>query len=344
MFVPDLKYTLAAVTVISLVTSCAGGSSTTPLTSQQNQSYIQKLTTACRCLYVTDTGNASVTVYAEGATGNALPVETIGGSYTGLNFPIDVAVDAAGSIYVVNHYGNSVTVYRAGASGNVSPVQTIGGSATGLYFPYGLALSPSNGNIYVGNVYNGRRLGGTVTSYPPSSTGDVAPTSVIKGKRTDFNVPAGLVFAATGKLYVPNRDGYSVTVYRAGATGDAPPIKGISGSYTGLDGSTQVALDGTQKIYVANELINSITLSAARANGNVAPIRTITGSRTGLDNPDGIAIDSSGNIYVANGYCCTGERGTITVYSPHANGNAKPINTLSGTNTGLYAPAGIAIR
>jgi hypothetical protein len=46
------------------------------------------------CLYVTNTyPNNSVTVYASGATGNASPIRTIIGSNTGLNNPVDIAVN-----------------------------------------------------------------------------------------------------------------------------------------------------------------------------------------------------------------------------------------------------------
>ena len=103
MFLPHLRHLLAAATLTSLLIGCASGSSTTPLGSQQNQSNVKKLTTRCPCLYVADIDNASVTVYAEGATGNATPIQTIRGSYTGLSGPTDVAVDASRDIYVTNH-------------------------------------------------------------------------------------------------------------------------------------------------------------------------------------------------------------------------------------------------
>ena len=295
-----MKYTLAAATVMSLLTSCAGGSSTTPLASQQNQSHVQRLTTACPCLYVADTGNESVTVYAEGATGDATPIQTIRGSDTGLSNPIDVAVDASRDIYVANEGNSSVTVYSAGATGNVAPIQTIGGSMTGLYYPPGIALNPLNGNIYVANLGTSRRVHGTVTIYPPGSSGNIPPIGIIKGERTGLDNPGELLLGGSGKTYVPNTTADSVTVYRAGATRGVPPIQTISGSYTGLDGPGQIALDSTAKIYVVNLYGNSVTVYTPRANGNVAPIRTIEGHKTQLSDPSGIALDASGNIYVAN--------------------------------------------
>lgn len=159
MIVHSLKYMLAAVTAISLLSSCAGSSTpTTPPGFQQNQSRPGKRATSpCPCLYVANLTNRdgySVTVYAEGATGDATPIQDISGSNTGLDFPNDVAVDASGNIYVANGgnaYSNSVTVYAAGATGNVAPIQDISGSMTGLVYPSGLALNPLNGDIYVAN-------------------------------------------------------------------------------------------------------------------------------------------------------------------------------------------------
>ena len=58
MIVRSLKYMLAAVTAISLLSSCAGSSTpTTPPGFQQNQSHPGKRATSpCPCLYVADIG------------------------------------------------------------------------------------------------------------------------------------------------------------------------------------------------------------------------------------------------------------------------------------------------
>ena len=223
MFVPHLRHVLAAVTLISLLASCAGGSSTTPLASRQNQSHVQRLTTACPCLYVADIGNASVTVYAEGATGDATPIQTISGSYTGLAYPIDVAVDASRDIYVANNRDSTATVYSAGATGDVAPIQTIAGSMTAVFDPYGIALNPLNGNIYVANSSNGRN-GGTVTIYPPGSNGNISPIGIIKGKRAGLDNPGEVLLGGTGKIYVPNFFGSSkFSRFRDGLPGGCDP-------------------------------------------------------------------------------------------------------------------------
>jgi len=57
--------------------------------------------------------------------------------------------------------------------------------------------------------------------------------------------------------------------------------------------------------------------------------------------PSGIALDGAGNIYVVNtNYNFSG--GSITVFAAGASGNATPTATITGGNTGLGAPIGIA--
>ncbi|HEY1988031.1 MAG TPA: hypothetical protein VGG43_01065 [Acidimicrobiales bacterium] len=76
----------------------------------------------------------SVTEYAQGANGNAVPVATISGPHTGLNDPQDAALDSAGNLYVTNsggaNSGQSVTEYAARSSGDAVPVATISGDHT----------------------------------------------------------------------------------------------------------------------------------------------------------------------------------------------------------------------
>ena len=91
---------------------------------------------------------------------------------------------------------------------------------------------------------------------------------------------------------------------------------------------------------------NNILVFPANPSGtlNEAPLATITGSNTGLNNPAGIAVDASGMIYVTNTYDRT--FGSITVYAANPSGtlNEAPLATITGSNTGLYFPTGIAVH
>lgn len=103
---------------------------------------------------------------------------------------------------------------------------------------------------------------------------------------------------------------------------------------------------GCPCIYVTNPVYasQSITVYPTSATGNVAPIRAISGGMTLLKAPYGIAVDAAGDIYVAD-YLGTGSTsGAVEVYAPGSNGNVAPFEYISGSATGLSAPAGVAIN
>jgi hypothetical protein len=81
----------------------------------------------------------SITVYANGASGNVSPIATISGPATQLSNPYGIAINPDGNIYVVNACNASITVYASGSNGNVAPIAVISGSNTGLDAPGGTA-------------------------------------------------------------------------------------------------------------------------------------------------------------------------------------------------------------
>jgi sugar lactone lactonase YvrE len=139
-----------------------------------------------------------------------------------------------------------------------------------------------------------------------------------------------------------------VETFPLAATGNVAPTTNISGEIDEtyiFDDAHRTAIDSSGNIYVTDLGANSVDIFAAGATGNVAPTKTISGTNTGLCRPSGIALDSTGKIYVSNQYSeeetCTGY--TITVYAAGATGNATPIQTISGANTGLDEPNGLAL-
>ncbi len=82
----------------------------------------------------------------------------------------------------------------------------------------------------------------------------------------------------------------------------------------------------------------------AGSEGNVTPSATISGPDTLLDSPLAIAVDITGKMYVANrGNGDPTDLGSVTVYSPGSNGDAKPIAVIAGSHTQLLEPVGIAL-
>jgi hypothetical protein len=72
----------------------------------------------------------------------------------------------------------------------------------------------------------------------------------------------------------------------------------------------------------------------------MAPSNTISGpeAETLLLSPQGIDVDSADNIYVAN------TPGDILEYASGSSGPASPTGAISGSNTGLNIPRGIALN
>lgn len=284
--------------------------------------------------------------FPQNANGDTSAVDELNGKLTQIDYLArGIAVDQARNVYVANWSDETgwVTVYAAGSWGDVAPIQTINGPSTGLD-PTAIAVD-ANRNIYVANYrYNNLEVFGA------GSNGNVAPTRTIGGANTELDYPEGVAVDASGRVYATT--GFwggiqAILVFAAGANGNVAPIQTIAGSNTGLNLPADVAVDSNDNIYVSNTCgygCGAVTVYAADASGNVAPIQTISGSATELDGPIGIAVDSVKNIYVSNTQDWYGQPGTITVYSAGSSGNVAPFQTISGTNTRLLYPAGLAVR
>lgn len=246
-------------------------------------------------------------------------------------------------IYVANELNSSITIYPERAKENVAPAGLLSGSKTDIDDPWGVAFDAAN-NIYVANYHSSSGLG-SVTVYAAGSRGNVAPIAQINGQTSgDAMVnPSDVVLDAAGNIYVSGNTSNSLSVFAPGASGNPTPIRYISGSNTNLDQPSYLYVTPKGKLYVANFTGKSVNVYAPGANGNVAPVQEITGEDTGMQRATGVAVDVKGRIYVSSvqfgspAGCC------ITVYAKNATGDAAPIRTISGAQTGLTAPDGIAL-
>jgi len=305
-------------------------------------------------IYVANAGAPGVSVYQPlgSSTGllNETPIATISGSNTGLLYPQGIAVDSSGNIYVADESAASVFVYPPLASStglpNESPIATISGLDTGLSSPEGIALDSSL-NIYVAD-----ESASSVFVYPPlaSSSGlpNEAPIATISGIDTGLISPYGIALdSTTGKIYVADALATGVFVYPALGKSvglpDEVPLVTITGSKTGLSYPQGIALDSSDDIYVADT--SSVFVYSAGSKGNAAPSSATisTTMTTGLGWPQGIALDSSGKIYMADDGPGANGPGSVFVYPAGSKANAAPTATISGTNTGLSYPQGVAL-
>ena len=299
-------------------------------------------------IYVADSAAASVFVYSGGSSGNVAPSATISGGTTGLMSPKGIAEQTGGDIYVADSVAVSVFVYSAGSNGNIAPTATISGGKTGLAKPFGVALDSSS-NIYVTNSTP------SVTVYSEGSSGNVSPTATIRGSNTTLDVPTGVTLDSSNKIYVADQSTSSVAVYAAlgnssGTLNDTPSAVISTTMTTGLSHPQEIALDSSGNIYVADDFAASVYVYPAGTNGNAVPTAVISGGKTGMNSPYGIALDSSDNIYVAD-YGSVSRGGAIAasvfVFPPVGSStgvlNESPSATISGMDTKLFNPFGIAL-
>ena len=158
---------------------------------------------------------------------------------------------------------------------------------------------------------------------------------------------SGRAFSAdpTPTLFVTDLVTNAVTAYPAASNGDVSPL---APAPTGLAAPQFVAIDASGNIYVTNEGTSTVTIYAKGSNGDIAPTAIIGGSSTGLHTPEGIALDSSGKIYVADDGLDGNGPGSVFVYPSLLTSGTGPLNeapiaTISGSNTLLATPAGVAV-
>ena len=252
-------------------------------------------------------------------TGNVSATATL----TNVSDPFGIAVDA-NNIYVTNNQAVSVFPLSSITTGNLNltPSAKITGGLTGLNSPQGLTVDATH--IYVTNAT------GTVTVYPLTATGNVAPTATI----TTGNDPFGIAVDANN-LYVTNNQA-AVSVYPLSSittgTLNLTPSAKIVGASTGLNGPEGVAVDANH-IYVANATGSTVTVYPLTATGNLAPTATLGN----VNDPFGIAVNADA-MYV------TDNLAAIAAYALTASGTQAPLATISGGLTGLSSASGIALN
>jgi hypothetical protein len=329
-------------------------------------------------LYVTNpadlaSGDESVVVYNEitlAPTGPQCltPTSLIFGPNTGINQPFGIAVDPTGNMYVTNSESNSITVFPPTAGANTTPSAVIA-SPNAVVNPTGVAID-STGQIYVANA--GAQIGDadSITTYPPASNAGSEPSEIIggggSGDLSMLSDPSAVaVFSST--LFGSTKTFIAVTNLTGGYQGNGSvnlyvspsgaPFECIAGTaagdVTGL--SDPVAAVASEfYVYVLNstggpDQAGSVTVYPiyGACPTNPTPSRTIAnsspqGGSTQFQSPAGMALDSSNNIYVTNDGSIGGNPDSITIYPAGSNGDVAPSAVISGSNTGLNMPQGIA--
>jgi len=255
-------------------------------------------------LVVANPNSGSITVYARTASGNVAPLRMIQGAATGFGGPRGVVVDLVHDELVVADL-SSVKVFARTASGNVAPLRTLQGPATGLFDSVGVYVDLVHDELVVTTDPSGIF---SVTVYPRTASGNVAPLRTLQGPATGLFIPRGVVVdlvhdelvVANGASSGGSGQG-SVTVFARTASGNVAPLRTLQGPATGLGFLFGVVVD-----LVHDELIvtnvsfpGAVTVFARTASGNVAPLRTIAGSATALSGPTVTALTTSPPLFGA---------------------------------------------
>jgi hypothetical protein len=176
-----------------------------------------------------NSGNGSVRVFSRTASGDVVPLRTLGGPATGLS-AISITLDGVNDEMIVGNNTSGVRVFSRTASGDMAPLRVLNGGATGLGRVWGVAVDTVHDELITADTGNNR-----ISVFARSATGDVAPLRTVVGPATGLNFPSGIaVDLVNDEIVVTNGLADSVTVYSRTATGNTPPLRTISGPSTEL--------------------------------------------------------------------------------------------------------------
>ncbi len=131
---------------------------------------------------------------------------------------------------------------------------------------------------------------------------------VVAGPSTALCLPAAIAVGPTGELFVLNR---------------AP------------DNEWRDSSGGRWQTWV--------TVYDSAAGGDVPPLRVLDVQPSWLGSVSTMVVDRNGNLYLGSRAGDIIDEGSIAVFEPGADGDARPVRVIAGPTTGLRRPAALAI-
>jgi len=255
---------------------------------------------------------------------------------------------------------HSIVGFAIDANGFVAstPSRVIHGPNTGLQNPFAVALGNTN-RIWVANL--GPLLpgqpptGATITVYDSDANGNATPI------RTITSQAVGSGFAATPSLANPSAiamrrvpenlfvaNDASGRVFEFDLATDDQPTGGFEGSTHPQP--TGVAVDSAQCIYVSDATPGSGSIAVFTPTQPGQYINQLTKANpdlriTGVNNPGHLAIGPDRELFVVvrGNFELPTPNAAVYVYAVGATGTAAPIRVISGSNTQLVRPYGVAV-
>ena len=218
-----------------------------------------------------------------------------------LNYPTDLAVDAAGDIFIADYQNQCVREVNA-RSGTITTVagngiagySGDGGGATTaeLNYPAGIALGPT-GDLFIADYANNRirrasLQSGTITTVAGNGTGGYSGDGGA-ATNAELNMPSGVFVDQAGDIFIADSANNLVRRVDAGtgviATVAGDGIAGLSGDGNAatsaeLSYPLGVALDASGQIWIADSANNRIRQVAAPAAVQLAPTQINFGDQS----------------------------------------------------------------
>jgi sugar lactone lactonase YvrE len=293
-------------------------------------------------------GQGSVTIYPPLATGDIRPIAIVGGAHTGLNDPVDIALDSRGNIYVVNQVGltgpGAVTIYRAKSNGDAAPIKSFPAGEQRALLPSGITVT-ANHHIYVTNQ-SMEGGGGDVQVFSVGPRWQISQAGVIEGSCSGMDSPQGIAIDASGDIYVansgaaPESPAAAVTMYTAGSRGCADPVALICAGPAGLTQPAGLMLDSRRNIYVTDSNSNSVLVFAPLKPQLAMPTPTASPASS-ADSGGGVGFDATSTFSAT---LHAGIDTPLQLCQPptQTTGKITLIKSIVSPATGMDHPSGIA--
>lgn len=213
--------------------------------------------------------------------------------------------DTVASVKYVSPYQLTALAPSGTGTVDVTVTTAFGSAATspGDRFTYSDAptVPPS---LVVGNDASAS----TLTSFPLSANGNVAPASTLSDDGSGvFAYPIDGALDASGDLWAPSFRGADVVEYTKRQLIDggpqAPAVRITADSAGSLSLPSGAAFDASGNLWVTddNDTVLEYTKAQLATGGAQVPAITLrSDSSSSIAGPDGLGFDSSGNLWVAN--------------------------------------------
>jgi hypothetical protein len=272
-----------------------------------------------------------IMTFSRGAHGNAAPIAVISGSATGLEGSDAVGADASGNVYAANIPVDTVTVYARGSKGNRAPIYTVTGPGQFAFQPVSLAIDRS-ATLLVGDANS------KVFQFDLHSDREPSLRSTLASPCIVLQIYSGceekLALAPDGGAYAEVGIGSYAVFHRDGA--GAYKRGSLVHTLGYPDQVAIAAVDSAGKLFLASK---SADVYAFGRDPLGAENPTWAGFLpTAADDIEKMAAATNGALYFP-----AASRDALYLLSTSASGQKNATVTISGVNTGLSQPSGVAV-